>query len=245
MNLRLLAGASKPGLGPAAELLLALPKSNQKASPCTPPVSSSARVARAENKSPECCADAQPVGSWFSAWTAQRCALRGGQTGRLRYAIAMSSEHVAYRGYFADQVSVFLLHAYELSRAASSLEVPKYGLARGLLLGQSMELVLKAWLIGIRQVAGMSQFAARDGIRKNYGHDLEQLWSAAVQEGLSLDEPLPYWANLLAAAHGAPYASRYPGNNDAFRVPSEDECVFVTRLAASVAAKLGKQLQWD
>ena len=82
MNLRLLAGASKPGLGPAAELLLALPKSNQKASPCTPPVSSSARVARAENKSPESCADAQPVGSWFSAWTAQHCALRGGVKGR-------------------------------------------------------------------------------------------------------------------------------------------------------------------
>ena len=36
MNLRLLAGASKPGLGPAAELLLALPKSNQKASPWSP-----------------------------------------------------------------------------------------------------------------------------------------------------------------------------------------------------------------
>ena len=82
MNLRLLAGASKPGLGPAAELLLALPKSNQKASPCTPPVSASARVERAENKSPDSCADAQPVGSWFSAWTAQRCALRGGVRGR-------------------------------------------------------------------------------------------------------------------------------------------------------------------
>jgi len=36
MNQRLLAGASKPGLGPAAELLLALPKSNQKASPWGP-----------------------------------------------------------------------------------------------------------------------------------------------------------------------------------------------------------------
>ena len=104
MNLRLLAGASKPGLGPAAELLLALPKSNQKASPCTPPISSSARVARAENKSPECCADAQPVGSWLSAWTAQRCALRGGAKGRTnatndRFAMSVSKSGFGQTGY--------------------------------------------------------------------------------------------------------------------------------------------------
>jgi len=157
----------------------------------------------------------------------------------------MSPDQVLYRGYFADQVSVFLLHAYELSRAAASLEVPKYGLARGLLLGQSIELVLKAWLIGRQQISGVSSFTARDAIRIKHGHDLEQLWSAAVQEGLPLEEPLPYWATLLAAAHGFPYASRYPGNSDAFRIPSESECVLVTQLVMSVAAKLGKRLQWD
>ena len=56
MNQRLLASASKPGLGPAAELLLALPKSNQKASPLEPASPSGARNGRASQKSPECCA---------------------------------------------------------------------------------------------------------------------------------------------------------------------------------------------
>ena len=95
MNLRLLAGASKPGLDPAAELLLALPKSNQKASPCTPPISSSARVARAENKSPESCADAQPVGSHRAAWTACHCAPRGESTGTRSNRCLIASRWVA------------------------------------------------------------------------------------------------------------------------------------------------------
>ena len=75
--------ANKPGLGPAAELLFGIAqKVTKKASPCSPPVSSSARVVRAENKSPESCADAQPVGSWCGSTTARCSAPRRGVTGR-------------------------------------------------------------------------------------------------------------------------------------------------------------------
>ena len=157
----------------------------------------------------------------------------------------MSSEEVTYRGYFADQVSVFLLHARELSLAAASLEVPKYGLARGLLLGQSLELVLKAWLIGRQLNTEKSPRSVLEKVRNKYGHDLELLWRASALEGLELDESLPYWVDLLAGAHGKPYANRYPACSDAFRTPTFDECSFVTQLTEVVCVKLGKRLQWE
>ena len=61
--------------------LLRQRKEPKKGDPDDSPVSCGARVRRASQKSPECCANAQPVGSYCAAWTACRCAPRGESTG--------------------------------------------------------------------------------------------------------------------------------------------------------------------
>ena len=157
----------------------------------------------------------------------------------------MSTESARYKGYFGDQVSVFLLHAHELSRAASALEMPKFGLARGLLLGQALELSLKAWLVGLQQQRGQSVSATVDEVRKKFGHNLERLWQASAREGLPLEDSLPYWADHVAGAHDKPYANRYPACNDAFLVPSLEECHFVTGLVEEISTRLNKRLEFS
>ena len=137
---------------------------------------------------------------------------------------------------------MFLLHAHELSRAASSLEMPKFGLARGLLLGQALGLALKAWLIGLRQQPDQSLLPTLDDGRKKFGHDLERLRHASAREGLRLEDSLPYWADHVAGAHHKPYAIRYPQCSDAFLVPSLDECRFVTELVEEISVRLNKRL---
>jgi hypothetical protein len=149
-----------------------------------------------------------------------------------------------FRGYFADQISVFLLHAHELSRAAATLEIPRFGLSRSLLLGQSLELTLKAWNIARLHDTGTPISTAIESVRKTYGHDIGQLWRAAISLGLSLEEHMPHWVDLLSAAHGRPYPNRYPGCSDAFRVPSGAECMWVTQLAEHVSEKIGRHLEW-
>ena len=77
-------------------------------------------------------------------------------------------------------------------------------LATALLLSQSMENALKAWL-------------TRDGVRPELykakiRHDLEGLWSLAYAERLPVSGECPTWMRHLAKSHRNPYLNRYSEN---------------------------------
>jgi len=150
----------------------------------------------------------------------------------------MNDSEYAFQGYFDDMVGTYLGHSEHLAQAALSLDVPKFGLARSLLLGQSVELSLKAWILAKRLSTGIDVKEAVSRVRIQFGHDLNELWNAAIADGLAFDATPPSWFEFLAVAHDRPYHLRYPTSFTAFRVLDDDSCNLVIAFCERVAALL-------
>ena len=150
----------------------------------------------------------------------------------------MNASDYVFQYYFDDVVGTFLGHSEHLAHAALSLDVPQFGLARSLLLGQSVELSLKAWILAKRLSPGIDAKEAVSCVRIQFGHDLRELWNAAIADGLALDVTPPRWFEFLAVTHDRPYQLRYPTTATAFRVLDDDSCNLVIALCERVAASL-------
>lgn len=109
-----------------------------------------------------------------------------------------------------------------------------------MLLGQAIEVALKAWLHAQALKRGVS---ADESIRKlakaPFGHDLPQLWDAAVRDGLNVPTTRPIWFEYIALMHGAPFRVRYPSSAVAFPVPDDEVCNEVLSLIVLIAGALG------
>src|SRR6266496_933316 len=82
---------------------------------------------------------------------------------------------------------------------AGATEVP--GTALALVAGHILECLLKA---------GLSASGVSDKELKRLRHGLRELWRQAAKHGCVSSQPMPSWAERLAALHDAPYPLRYP-----------------------------------
>ena len=73
---------------------------------------------------------------------------------------------------------------------------------------------MKAYLL----YAGM-----KDRDLRGIGHDLARLWGVAGECGLQLEQPAPFWVQVLGLAHDSPYIYRYPREGVAAAIPAADE----------------------
>lgn len=74
-----------------------------------------------------------------------------------------------------------------------------------LLAGQAVESLLEGYVL--------ASLVAPEKPR-DFGHDLEQAWSAAVARGVALSPVPPTWLQLLAQGHRSPFAVRYQAVKD-------------------------------
>ncbi len=74
-----------------------------------------------------------------------------------------------------------------------------------ILAAHALELCLKSFLLA----SGWDE----SRVRKEVSHDLEVAWLAAVENGLAIEDSVPYWCHLLNSVHKHPYVGRYPPVN--------------------------------
>jgi hypothetical protein len=104
----------------------------------------------------------------------------------------------------------------------------------GLLASHGVELALKAFLLH-------SGVSAQE-LKRQYGHDLQGLWRAALSHGLRLGSE-PWWLGILNYYYDAPYQFRYPRGGFATPIPGGNEFPTELRgLLEIVAAPLGLRL---
>jgi hypothetical protein len=103
--------------------------------------------------------------------------------------------------------------AVDLISAAPPSSMPIEPL--GFLAAHCAELVLKALLL-------QSGVSASD-LRREIGHDLNRLWQIALERGVPLEEPVPFWCEVLALAHDKPYTFRYPREHWGVAIPEPDQ----------------------
>mgnify|MGYP000338334954 CR=1 FL=1 len=140
----------------------------------------------------------------------------------------------------SSTVGTYLGHAKQLTDAAMSLDRQRSGIAGNMLLGHALEVTLKAWLLA----EGLKRGEPLDKVKRTlakapFGHDLQNLWDAAVREGLAIPTSRPIWFEYLAAMHGAPFRVRYPPNAVAFPVPEDTVCNHVLSLIEIIANASG------
>ena len=146
----------------------------------------------------------------------------------------------SYQYYFDDFVGTYIGHAEHLAKAAQALEIPTFGLASSMLLGQSVELSLKAWIVSKELSRGRGIVIAQAKVRKqNVRHDLFRLWSLAFEDGLVTELVTTDCFQLLAETHGSPY-ELYPQPATMYEV-LESAPDHVLGLSAAVASGLNRK----
>lgn len=106
--------------------------------------------------------------------------------------------------------------------------------AFGVLVSHSLELGLKSFLIH----SGKTE----KYIIKKIGHNLVKSWEVCISFGLEIDDPPPFWCQVLNSAHDFPYLFRYARENTGVVVPAVD--TLMTDLNA-VLQLIGKEIGLD
>lgn len=99
-----------------------------------------------------------------------------------------------------------------LSNFYSGVELPY-----SLLAGHSLECALKAYL----SCAGIDQ----KELKKEFGHNLEKLWSMANKKGMAISSEPSNWCVTLNSAHDKPYLFRYPMQLNGMGFPNPQETI--------------------
>lgn len=84
----------------------------------------------------------------------------------------------------------------------------------GFLVSHSLELALKAYLLK----KGLDEANI-----KSIGHSLVKAWYKSVEYGLTLENPVPSWCELLDSAHRSPSLFRYARTNTGIVTPAPME----------------------
>lgn len=84
--------------------------------------------------------------------------------------------------------------------------------ALGLVAAHSVELALKSALLA----AGRTEQQLR---APDLRHNLGALWQMALENGVPLDDDVPFWCSVLAIAHDSPYMFRYAREGWGVAVP--------------------------
>ena len=95
---------------------------------------------------------------------------------------------------------------------------------------QVVECALKAYLSRTGNDARLKKPSIR--------HNLTDLWTLAVSEGLAISQPPPSWLGVLASMHKPPYAIRYPVGSFQFLPAAEPMATEILELVQAIETTL-------
>jgi hypothetical protein len=126
------------------------------------------------------------------------------------------------------------LHMVNGAKSLASIENPP-PVALAMLAAHGLECILKAYL----SRGGDDRFVKQTGIR----HNLNELWSRSVADGLAVPDEPPAWVRTLSDLHDWPYHLRYSTGIHGMGVPSaQPMATELSELFSSVCEQISRPL---